>query len=316
MWSMDTIEWLDIELTSFCNIQCKGCFRVLSNEADKILNKEYLNISIIKEKFKKEQFPNIKIINFCGSVDEPTTHPQFFDIIRYFSEWNAHINIATNGSLRTEKWWATLASILPEDHRVTWGIDGSNSVSEIYREGSKFKKVQTNFRAFNKAGGKSNWQFIVFEHNEHQLNEAKLIAKQEGFVDFKTIISHRTDTNTVKPKQEKINNIPEETMISCKYENQKRIFINHMGNVIPCCYLNSKMLEYSVNNKKKDKFEELLETYDYKNTINLHNTSVEQSINSKIWNNIIASWGTDTPVPRCNQVCKKLKRDVFIKEKL
>ena len=25
MWSMNTIEWLDIELTSFCNIECKGC---------------------------------------------------------------------------------------------------------------------------------------------------------------------------------------------------------------------------------------------------------------------------------------------------
>jgi len=27
MWSNDTIEWIDIELTSFCNIDCPGCFR-------------------------------------------------------------------------------------------------------------------------------------------------------------------------------------------------------------------------------------------------------------------------------------------------
>ena len=316
MWTMDTIEWLDIELTSFCNIRCKGCFREISNEADKILNKEYLDLNTIKEKFKKEQFPNIKIVNFCGSVDEPTTHPQFFDIIRYFADWNAHINIASNGSLRTEKWWATLATILPENHRVTWGIDGADKTSEIYREGSNFEKVKRNFRAFNSAGGKSNWQFIVFEHNEHQLEDAKQIAKQEGFKDFKTIISHRKDTKEVKPKQEEIDNVEELTEISCKYGNQKRIFINHMGNVIPCCHYNSKMLEYSVTSKVKDQFEELLEEHDYKNTINLKSVTVEQAIHSNVWNGIINSWRSDSPAPRCSQVCKQLKRDKFIKDRL
>lgn len=204
---------------------------------------------------------------------------------------------------------------MPENHRVTWGIDGANELSEIYREGSSFKKVQKNYRAFNQAGGKSNWQFIVFEHNEHQLEQAKEIAKKEGFVDFKTIISHRKDTKGVKPKQEKIDQVEEETVISCKYGNQKRIFINHMGNVIPCCHLNSKMLEYSVTGEIKDKFEQLLEENDYKNTINLSNVSIEQAIDSNVWNSIISGWNK-TPVPRCEQVCKKLKRDIFIKERL
>ena len=51
MWNTNTLEWIDIELTSFCNIRCKGCFRVLSKEADKILNKTYLDIETIREKF-------------------------------------------------------------------------------------------------------------------------------------------------------------------------------------------------------------------------------------------------------------------------
>ena len=33
MWTTNTLEWIDIELTSFCNIKCKGCFRVVSKEA-------------------------------------------------------------------------------------------------------------------------------------------------------------------------------------------------------------------------------------------------------------------------------------------
>ena len=49
MWSSNTLEWIDIELTSFCNIKCKGCFRVQSSHADKILNKTYINLETIKE---------------------------------------------------------------------------------------------------------------------------------------------------------------------------------------------------------------------------------------------------------------------------
>lgn len=364
MWSTDTIEWIDIELTSFCNISCKGCFRVLSNQADQILNKTYIDLGTIKSRFQRHMFPNIRIINFCGSVDEPTTHPEFFEIIDYFASWDCHINIATNGSLRTTKWWAELATRLPKSHRVTWGIDGSDELSEVYREGSNFKKVEENYRAFIAAGGQAVWQFIVFEHNEHQLEEAKQKAKDEGFKDFKTIISHRTDSKGVTPKKElKVANdnskdtqlkeaenkstesvikkvekntsqkidskdvIPKKELeqeerdiaqpcISCKYGNQKRIFVNHMGNVIPCCHLNSKMMEYAVTKTIKDEFEQILADKDYINDINLKNVSIEQALNGKVFTSIINSWTSDNKIPRCVSVCALKDRDKFIKEEL
>lgn len=322
MWTVDTIEWIDIELTSFCNIECKGCFRVLSKEADKILNKTYINLDTIREKFQKEMFPNIKIINFCGSVDEPTTHPNFFEIIDHFAEWNCHINIATNGSLRTTKWWTELTKRLPKSHRVTWGIDGSDELSEVYRKGSNFKKVEQNYRAFIAAGGQAVWQFIVFEHNEHQLEIAKQKAKDEGFKDFKTIISHRKDAKDVVPKQEiknadnNLKEIATESCISCKYKNQKRIFVNHMGNVIPCCHLNSKMMEYSVTEKIKDRFEEILNKNNYATDINLKNVSIQHALDSKVFTDIINSWESFDKIPRCVDVCALKDRDTFIKEKL
>ena len=117
-------------------------------------------------------------IRDSGSVDEPISHPQFFEIIEHFSSWDSHINIATNGSLRTTSWWEKLAKALPKSHRVTWGIDGSDELSEVYREGSNFKKVRDNWRAFISAGGRANWQFIVFQHNEHQLETAKQISEE------------------------------------------------------------------------------------------------------------------------------------------
>ena len=38
-------------------------------------------------------------------------------------------------------------------------------------------------------------------------------------------------------------------MIECKYGNQKRIFINHVGELIPCCYVNAESLNL-VSEKK------------------------------------------------------------------
>ena len=318
MWSSKTLEWIDIELTSFCNIECKGCFRVISKQADKILNKKVLDLEIIKEKFRKEMFPNMKIINFCGSVDEPTTHPQFFEIVKHFADWNCHINIATNGSLKTKKWWADLAKILPPSHRVTWGIDGSDDLSQVYRQGSNFKKVQENFRAFIAAGGQAVWQFIVFEHNAHQMETAKQMAKDEGFKDFKTIISHREDVKDIKHKKVfKVDPNPQpQPCISCKYGNQKRIFVNHMGNVIPCCHLNSKMMEYSVTNNVRDRFEEILEEQQYVQDINIYNVSLEQAITGKVFQAIQKSWNDPNKIKRCVDVCRDKNRDTFIKTQL
>ena len=59
------------------------------------------------------------------------------------------------------------------------------------------------------------------------------MAKNEGFRDFKTIISHRKDTKDVKHKRAKADINLRASCISCKYANPKRIFVNPMGNVIP-----------------------------------------------------------------------------------
>ena len=312
MWK---VEWIDIELTSFCNIHCEGCFRELSEYADKVNNTEKLSLATIKQRFKKEDFPDIKIINFCGSVDEPTSHPEFFDIISHFSSWNAHINIATNGSLRTEKWWTKLAEILkPISHRVTWGVDGTDKTSEIYRRGSKFDKVEKNYRAFNKSGGQSTWQFIVFEHNQHQEQEVKVKALEEGFRNVKYIYSHRKDVQNKNITHKKVER--EETLtVQCKYEAQNRIFVNHRGNVIPCCHLNAEMLEYSAGREKNTKFTEILNENQGEEAVNLKNHEIKEVMNGEVWKSIADSWSNE-PISKCWKTCKKRQHDTFVKESL
>lgn len=189
MWK---VTWIDLEITSVCNLKCPQCFREQSRFADGIVNKDHLSLELIKKRINKKTYPDLEIINLCGSVDEPTAHPQFKKIVRYFIEWGVHVHIATNGSLKTADWWADFGKKIKNSyHSVVFAIDGADALSEKYRIGSDYEKVQKNYRAFITAGGKAIWQFIIFPHNEHQKELVKKIAKEEGFEKVRFINSHR-----------------------------------------------------------------------------------------------------------------------------
>jgi len=80
--------------------------------------------------------------------------------------------------------------------------------------------------------------------------------------------------------------------------------------------LNSKMLEFAVNPKPKDRFEEILVEEDYMNDINLANVSLDEAMNGKVWTEIQNSWTADNRISKCVSTCKENNRDKFIKEKL
>ena len=147
MWNNKTIEWLDIELTSFCNIDCPGCFRQIKRKVvNHILDTEMLSFEKLRKWITPKEFPKLKLVNFCGSIDEPTLHPELLDIVKYFNEHSVSINISSNGSTKTEKFWHDLGK---EKVSVFFGVDGIDQKSlEKYRVGANFKKLQKNWRAF------------------------------------------------------------------------------------------------------------------------------------------------------------------------
>ena len=303
MWNNKTIEWIDVELTSFCNIACPGCLRQeKKKQVESILNKDMIKFSDLQKWISKEEFPSLKLMNFCGSVDEPTTHPEILKIVEYFLEFS-EVNIATNGSTKTIDFWKRLGEY---GVSVFFGLDGTDQKSlEKYRIGSNFKKVQENYRAFIKAGGNATWQFIVFDHNEHLLEEAKEISDKEGFKNFRTIFSHRKGSGEVEKQ------VVEEQEIFCKYGNQKRLFINHTGALIPCCFLNSEALELHANKKPKTKFGTKYMELGNVLSNNLRYNTISEVLTGELFEYVVDSWSTN-PVEKCWKTCKQKKRDIFV----
>ncbi len=308
MWSGDTIEWIDVELTSFCNIDCPGCFRQIKRQkVNHILNKDILTLNQLKKWITKKTFPNLDLLNFCGSIDEPSLHPEIIEIVDHFSK-HCNINISTNGSTKTKTFWGKLGSYGISSF---FGIDGIDQSSlEKYRIGSNFKKIQENFREFIKSGGHATWQFIAFEHNEHLIEDAKRMAKEEGFENFRLIYSHRNDNQESKKIQR-----DEEQSIVCKYANQKRIFISHTGVLLPCCFLNSEFLQSYATNEYHTDFQKIYEKFGGILNTNLKYSEPTEIIDGQLFENIVKSWKMK-PVSRCWSTCKKAKQDVFIGETL
>ena len=125
--------------------------------------------------------PNlIKGINWLRSIDDSSMRKQL-------DRDDLFIDIATNGGVNHPTWWAELATSLNGVGAVTFGIDGLEDTNEIYRRQVNWKKLMINVEAFINAGGVADWQFILFEHNIHQLKEAEELSKNMGFNKFFTI---------------------------------------------------------------------------------------------------------------------------------
>jgi len=354
MWNIqiEDVQAIDLESTTFCNLHCPECHR----ETDKvwmegILNTTHMTKNNIEDWLKLEELTSLKELKFCGAIDEPAANPHLFDILEYINatfvnrDRDFFIDIRTNGSLKTTTWWENLAKLLPRNHRVVFGIDGSDEVSEIYRIGSSFQKVIDNAVAFINAGGIAAWQFIEFKHNQHQIQDAHNKSVELGFRSFSVMSSSRDDQSgeiahvhleeDEKPASSANTfnvrvNATQKTTIKIMCENQglksdvangNRILINSLGIVTPCCFLNGFVhmpIAYNKNKSAEDppfRFEQEPE-WDaiwQKHTergISLHHHTLKEILAGEFFSDIQDSWKSDKPVGRCRDVCGKQVVDV------
>jgi MoaA/NifB/PqqE/SkfB family radical SAM enzyme len=196
------IDEYQIEITSYCNAACPQCPRNnLGSGINPYMYLEHLPLSVLDDAFPTELVKRIRQIFFCGSYGDPIMHPHFLDICRMFRQKNPHvwIYIHTNGGFRKPEWWAELAQIINGYGKIDFGIDGLSDTNHLYRRNVNFETAINNARAFIDAGGKAQWNFIIFKHNEHQVEEARLLSNQYGFETFlprKTGRFFRHDTIT------------------------------------------------------------------------------------------------------------------------
>lgn len=195
MYEVENVKRLHIELSSRCNASCPACSRNYSGGpvADS-LELTDLSLDDIKRMVPKEIAKNLVGINFCGNVGDPGMAPDLIPILEYFREQSPKIvqQLRTNGGMRNDKFWTTLGDFFvkqppPRDNHlfskagVVFSVDGLEDTNHIYRRGVIWDKLIRNMRAYSATGAFAVWEWLLFEHNEHQVEEARAIAKELGF---------------------------------------------------------------------------------------------------------------------------------------
>jgi len=181
----EKITGLHLELTTKCNAACPMCNRNFKGIVRNKLKMVDLSLDDCKKILNDGFLKQLKLISICGVFGDPINNKHLLNILDYIYSVNSNIviNIYTNGSLHDTDWWQNLAKRLKKG-RVIFGIDGLDGISELHRCKTNFKKVINNAKSFIDSGGVAQWDYIVFKHNEHQVEEAKKLSEQLGFFEF------------------------------------------------------------------------------------------------------------------------------------
>jgi MoaA/NifB/PqqE/SkfB family radical SAM enzyme len=314
MYSLTDIEAVHMEITERCNLACLMCDRNMSGgKTNPYLKNRDLPFKVIKKAFKPDLIQQLKRVTFCGNYGDPILARGLIPSLKYFKEHNEDIklSIITSGCSRPSHWWEELAKVV---NTVRFGIDGLADTHKIYRQNAIWDLIIRNAKIYVDAGGYAVWDYLVFGHNEHQVEEARQLSEELGFREFIVKKTGRFFSNTklkgkdehkglIKPKSEenineslkKENEVVEkhgsmekyldQTEIECKVLKQKEIYVSAEGIVLPCCWLAGQMYKWYFPPKSTQVWE-LIE----KRNINIHASSIQEIFNTGIFEEIQESW--------------------------
>lgn len=327
-------RYIQIDLLSTCNAKCLHCYRqtVVGLENNHYEKNVHVNPKSFKLALQDPYFNDLEEILFCGNYGDPLASTHLIELIDAINEIKPNLSLRfhTNGSLGSKDLWTGLAARLNGKGKfVKFAIDGLEDTNHIYRRNVAWSSVMENAQNFIAAGGRAVWMFIIFNHNEHQVEEARALSQKLGFVRFETrknFASHyHPDYETLSPEEqqkiiskwppptrldytvsaEKLNSIE----IKCESSTDDLVYIDHDGRIWPCCFLAG--WKYANDKTKRDYHIEKLEAAykPYFNSI-YHYTPTEIMNHPFFTKDMPESWGAAEKIHfMCSYKCGKASCD-------
>lgn len=318
MFDLATKKTLQIEPTTSCALACPQCARYYDGANNPLMTTAELTLDDIKRLCPVDWVKRLEKMFLCGNYGEPVAAQDCLKILKWFKEINPNIvlGVNTSGSLRNTEWWDELAIILsgPLDY-VVFSIDGLEDTNHIYRRNSSWSKIIANATSFISAGGSAHWDMLVFEHNQHQIDQAEALARELGFTWFRTKYTDRPITQNIQwLKKVSVTDVAvvNETKIDCHYESTGQAYLSAAGKWLPCCYIGGK-IEYPDNVGT-----ELRSVFD-----DLNEQQIFDQVHTKTsWKSVWQRWES-TPLQVCTDNCalsngkpsvlKKWKNEIQLK---
>lgn len=247
---------LTIEPTNKCNLNCLEC---PSGNHSSTRSKGFIDIDLYQKIIDEvKRFVFYHMIYFQG---EPFLHPNLFEFIRYADQNNIYTCTSTNGHFLTEE---NCENIVQSGlKKLIVSVDGTTQETySKYRVGGDLDKVKQGIQTLVKFKQKNHsrypkisLQFLVFKHNQHEINEFKKLAKKLGTdqVSIKSAQIESPEKNSeLIPTIEKYSRYSlRNSTLQIKNKLKNRCFriwntlvITWDGYVIPCCF--DKNSEFSI----------------------------------------------------------------------
>jgi len=177
------ITRLDIEASSLCNATCPSCNRRASGGVkNKLFTERFITLQNAKDWFSTDLIKQLKMVTMCGNYGDAMTNPDLIPILRYIQSVNPKMKfyMNTNASGRDPEFWRELGEIFNghEESILVFSVDGLEDTNWIYRRGTYWDKIMSAMTHYNSTGAHSVWEFLVFRHNQHQVEEARALAKE------------------------------------------------------------------------------------------------------------------------------------------
>ena len=186
-------------------------------------------------------------------------------------------------------------------------------------------------RAFIAAGGRARWDYIIFGHNEHQVEQAEQLAMEWGVEKFQKKKSGRffTAKSETKDVHQARNRKGEQTQaiakpskiehqnlallkqkeiektygsmtdyynscsIQCKAIEKREIFITAEGLLMPCCWTAGRMYKWWHRDPRVEQIWDHIDAAGGKSGISVLENTIEKVVDGPLLDSIEMSWEKD-----------------------
>ena len=204
MYKYEDIRSIHLEVTQNCQASCPMCDRNMNGQGiNPHINLDELTLEDCKKIFLPEFIAQLNTMYMCGNLGDPIVAKDTLEIFKYFREHNTNmwLSMNTNAGAKSADWWTKLAHVFGRMGAVIFSVDGLRDTNHIYRQGVVWDNVERNMQAFIAAGGRARWDFLIFEHNQHQVEEAEALANAWGCEKFMKKKTGRFITQDSKKKE-------------------------------------------------------------------------------------------------------------------
>ncbi len=259
---------LSVEPTTSCNLGCPECpsglkqFTRPEGEMEEALYRRLV-----------DELADDLLYLYFYFQGEPYLHPRFTELVRYAADQRIYTVTSTNAHFLTErKAEETVRSGLS---RILISVDGTTQETyRQYRIHGSLDKVLEGTRRLVEARQRLRsttphivWQFLVVRHNEHQVQEAKQMAKELGVDEIRFKTAQIYDYQQGHPLIPTIDTFSRYRQkadgsweIKNKLENQcwklwHSAVMTWDGKVVPCCF--DKDAQYTMGNLQQQSFRQI-----------------------------------------------------------